>query len=106
VRGVTALVEAHTDAELQRAVAAGADVIGINARDLTTLEVDRSVFAELAPRVPAGTIRIAESGVTGPADVDDYYLSRADAVLVGAALVCSGDPRVSVGNFIRAATSH
>jgi indole-3-glycerol phosphate synthase len=103
--GLTGLVEAHTGPELERAVAAGADVIGINARDLTTLQVDRSVFAELAPRVPAGAVRVAESGVADPADVADYYRTGADVVLVGEALVRSGDPRASVGNFIRAATS-
>jgi indole-3-glycerol phosphate synthase len=103
--GLTALVEAHTGAELQRAAAAGADVIGINARDLTTLEVNRSVFADLVPHIPAGTVRVAESGVAGPADVADYYRSGADVVLVGEALVRSGDPRASIGNFIRAATS-
>ena len=101
--GLTALVETHTRAELDRAAAAGADVIGINARDLTTLNVDRSVFADLAPHVPEGTVRVAESGVAGPADVADYHRSGADVVLAGEALVRSGDPRASVAAFIRAA---
>lgn len=101
--GLTALVEAHTDVELGRAVEVGADVIGINARDLTTLAVDRSVFAELAPHVPEGVVRVAESGVTGPADVAEYRRWGADVVLVGEALVRSGDPRSAVGEFLRAA---
>jgi indole-3-glycerol phosphate synthase len=103
---MTALVEVHTGAEFQRAAAASADVIGINARDLANLEVDRSVFADLAPPVPEGTVRVAESGVAEPADVADYYRSGAEVVRVGEALVRSGDPRASVGNFIRAAASH
>jgi indole-3-glycerol phosphate synthase len=101
--GLTALVEAHTEAELDRAVEAGADVIGINARDLTTLSVDRSVFRKLVPGIPDGVLRVAESGVAGPQDVADYYHAGADVVLVGEALVRSGDPRSSVGEFIRSA---
>ena len=65
--GLVPLVEVHTESELDRAVEAGAKVIGINARNLATLEVDRSVFARLAPQVPDGVIKIAESGVRGPA---------------------------------------
>lgn len=101
--GLTALVEVHTEAELGRAADAGADVIGINARDLTTLSVDRKVFAELAPHVPDGAVRVAESGVETAADVAEYRSWGADVVLVGEALVRSGDPRTAVGDFIRAA---
>ncbi len=60
--GLVPLVEVHTAAELDRALEAGATVLGINARNLATLEVDRGVFAELAPEVPDGIIKIAESG--------------------------------------------
>lgn len=101
--GLTALVEAHTEVELGRAVEVGADVIGINARDLTTLTVDRSVFATLAPQVPGGVVRVAESGVTGPADVAEYRRWGADVVLVGEALVRSTDPRSAIGEFVRSA---
>jgi indole-3-glycerol phosphate synthase len=98
--GLTALVEAHTAEEVGRAVDAGAKLLGINARDLTTLKVDRSVFAELAPLVPEGTLRVAESGVASAADVAEYYRAGADVVLVGEALVRSGDPRSAIRAFI------
>ena len=101
--GLTPLVEVHTDDELRRAVEVGADVIGINTRDLTTLAVDRAVFGKLAPQVPAGTVRVAESGVAEAADVAEYRRHGADVVLVGEALVRSGAPRSAVGEFIRAA---
>jgi indole-3-glycerol phosphate synthase len=102
---LTPLVEAHTDEELGRALAAGARLIGINARDLTTLNVDRSVFEKLAPQIPDGVVRVAESGVAGPEDVAEYHRWGADVVLVGEALVRSGDPRSAVGEFIRTANA-
>ncbi len=74
-------------AELQRAVDAGARVIGVNARNLATLEVDRDTFATVAPSVPAGIVRVAESGVRGPHDLIAYANAGADAVLVGESLV-------------------
>jgi indole-3-glycerol phosphate synthase len=98
--GLTALVEAHTAEEVGRAVDAGAKLLGINARDLTTLKVDRSVFAELAPLVPEGTLRVAESGVASAEDVAEYHRAGADVVLVGEALVRSGDPRSAIRAFI------
>jgi indole-3-glycerol phosphate synthase len=97
--GLMPLVEAHTEAEVARAAEIGAEVIGINARDLTTLEVDRSVFATLSPLIPAGAVRVAESGVAGPEDVAEYHRQGADVVLVGEALVKSGDPRSSITKF-------
>ena len=100
---LTPLVEVHTEEELERATQVGADVIGINARDLTTLSVDRGVFAKLAPQVPEGAVRVAESGVAEAADVAEYRRWGADVVLVGEALVRSGDPRSAVGEFISAA---
>jgi len=101
--GLTALVEVHTDDELGRAAEVGAELIGINARDLTTLDVDRTVFSTLAPQVPQGAVRVAESGVAKATDVAEYHRWGADVVLVGEALVRSGDPRSAVGDFIRAA---
>lgn len=103
--GLTALVEVHTAEELERAARVGAELIGVNARDLTTLEVDRSVFAELSPRIPAGAVKVAESGVAGPADVAEYHAWGADVVLVGEALVRSGDPRTSVRDFLATANA-
>lgn len=99
--GLTALVEVHTEAELERAAEVGAELIGVNARDLTTLDVDRSVFKRLAPSIPEGAIRVAESGVAGPEDVAEYYQWGADVVLVGEALVRSGDPASSIEEFVR-----
>ena len=90
--GMQALVEAHTAEEVDRAVAAGASIIGVNSRNLKTLEVNREVFSELAPRIPGRIIKVAESGVRGPEDVTEYGLAGADAVLVGEALVSSPDP--------------
>ncbi|GAA5142971.1 indole-3-glycerol phosphate synthase TrpC [Pseudonocardia adelaidensis] len=101
--GLTAVVEVHTEAELERAANIGAEVIGINARDLTTLEVDRSVFPRLVEHVPQGEVRMAESGVSGVADVMAYRDAGADAVLMGEVLVRSGRPRATVEEFIRAA---
>jgi len=100
--GMTALVEVHDEAETDRAVEAGARVIGINARNLKTLEVDRSTFARLAPRVPRGIVKVAESGVRGPYDVLAYAQAGASAVLVGESLVTGGRPREAVADLIAA----
>lgn len=100
--GMTALVEVHTEEEADRALAAGAKVIGINARDLTTLSVDREVFGRIAPGLPSDIVTIAESGVRGPADLLAYAGAGADAVLVGEGLVTSGDPRAAVADLVTA----
>ena len=88
--------------EADRAVAAGAGVIGVNARTLTPREVYGSPFARVAPRLPAGVVKVAESGVRGPHDVLDYARSGADAVLVGESLVTGGSPRDAVADLIAA----
>jgi indole-3-glycerol phosphate synthase len=100
--GLLPLVEVHADEELDRAVDAGATVIGVNARNLGTLEVDRSVFARLAPRIPDGIVKIAESGVRGPHDLLQYAAAGADAVLVGESLVTGKDPRAAVADLVTA----
>jgi indole-3-glycerol phosphate synthase len=100
--GLLPLVEVHTDEELDRAVEAGATVIGVNARNLGTLEVDRAVFARLAPRIPDGVVKIAESGVRGPHDLLAYAAAGADAVLVGESLVTEKDPRAAVADLVTA----
>ncbi|BCO36103.1 indole-3-glycerol-phosphate synthase [Mycobacterium heckeshornense] len=102
--GMTALVEVHTEEEADRALKAGARVIGVNARDLTTLEVDRDCFARIAPGLPSDVIRIAESGVRGTADLLAYAGAGADAVLVGEGLVTSADPRAAVADLVTAGT--
>lgn len=100
--GLTPLVEVHTEEELERALAAGARIIGINARNLKTLEVDRDVFAKLAPKVPDDVLKIAESGVRGPHDLLAYARAGADAVLVGESLVTGKDPRKAVEALVTA----
>ena len=102
--GLTPLVEVHTAEEIDRAVEAGADLIGINARDLKTLEVDRAVFARLAPLIPERIIRVAESGVRDPHDVLEYARNGADVVLVGESLVTGKDPRTAVSDMVSAGT--
>jgi indole-3-glycerol phosphate synthase len=92
----------HDEAELDRAVEAGATVIGVNARNLGTLEVDRSIFARLSPRIPDGVVKIAESGVRGPHDLLAYAAAGADAVLVGESLVTEKDPRAAVADLVTA----
>ncbi len=100
--GMVPLVEVHADEELDRAVDAGATVIGVNARNLATLEVDRSIFARLAGRIPEGIVKIAESGVRGPHDLLAYAAAGADAVLVGESLVTEKDPRAAVADLVTA----
>ncbi len=100
--GLVPLVEVHADDELPRAVEAGARVIGVNARNLATLEVDRGVFARLAPQIPDGIIKIAESGVRGPHDLLAYAAAGAGAVLVGESLVTGKDPRAAVADLVTA----
>ena len=100
--GLLPLVEVHTEPELDRALEAGAKVIGVNARDLGTLQVDRGIFTGLAPKIPDGIVKIAESGVRGPRDLLGYAASGADAVLVGESLVTEKDPRSAVADLVTA----
>ncbi|WP_312349008.1 indole-3-glycerol phosphate synthase TrpC [Actinomyces sp.] len=100
--GMTALVETHSRLEALRALDAGAKVVGVNARDLTTLEVDRSTIEQVIDVIPAEVIAVAESGVRTPHDVFEYARWGADAVLVGEALVTSGDPDAAVRDMVSA----
>ncbi|WNB86860.1 indole-3-glycerol phosphate synthase TrpC [Cellulomonas sp. ATA003] len=100
--GMTALVEVHDTEEVARAVDAGARVVGVNARDLKTLEVDPGTFARVSPAIPDGLVKIAESGVRGPHDVMEFARAGADAVLVGEALVTDDAPRQSVADLVAA----
>ncbi|WP_309064236.1 indole-3-glycerol phosphate synthase TrpC [Microbacterium sp.] len=99
--GMTPLVETHSAAELDAAIDLGAQLIGVNARDLKTLELDRDLFGRLVERIPEGTIRIAESAVLTPADVTHYRQAGADVVLIGEALV-TGDPVATLQSFLAA----
>lgn len=100
--GLTPLVEVHDEAEVDRALDAGADLIGVNARDLHTLEVKRDTFSRLVPRIPDGVVKVAESGVRGPHDVLEYGKAGANVVLVGETLVRDEDPRATVADLVAA----
>jgi len=100
--GLTALVEVHDEYELDRALSAGARLVGVNARNLKTLEVDREVFARVAKLVPPEITLVAESGIRGPRDLVAYANAGADAVLVGEAVVTGGDPRAAVHDLVAA----
>jgi indole-3-glycerol phosphate synthase len=100
--GLTPLVEVHDEQEIERAVDAGAKIIGVNARDLRTLQVDRDTFTRLAPHIPETVVRVAESGVRGPHDLIAYANAGADAVLVGESLVTGRDPRSCVADLVAA----
>ena len=97
--GMTALVEIHDEDEARRAAASGARVIGVNARNLKTLQVDPDAFARLRPLIPDTAVAVAESGIRGVADVARYAAEGARAVLVGEALVIGGDPAGAVASF-------
>ncbi|WP_107765797.1 indole-3-glycerol phosphate synthase TrpC [Nocardioides terrigena] len=94
--GLTVLVEVHDEAETERAVALGAELVGVNARNLKTLAVDNDTFGRLAPLVPEDRVLVAESGISGPDDVTRFVGEGARAVLVGEALVRDGDPTGAV----------
>lgn len=99
--GLTVLVEVHDAAEAERAVDLGAELIGVNARNLKTLEIHDDMFGKLAPQLrstsgPDDRVLVAESGIFGPADVQRFVSEGARAVLVGEALVKDGDPQAAV----------
>ena len=94
--GLTVLVEVHDEPETERAVALGAELIGVNARNLKTLAVDNDTFGRLAPLIPDDRVKVAESGIFGAEDVKRFVAEGARAVLVGEALVKDGDPRGAV----------
>jgi indole-3-glycerol phosphate synthase len=100
--GMNVLVETHTPEEVERAVAADARIIGVNVRNLKTLDVDRSLFASLAGSIPAGAVVVAESGVRNADDVAHYAAHGANAILVGEALVSDATPRERIAEFTAA----
>jgi len=99
--GMTALVETHSADEVDRAADLDAQLIGVNARDLSTFQLDRDLFGRLVDRIPAGAVKIAESAVLAPEDVAHYRSAGADAVLVGEALV-TNDPVSTLRAFLEA----
>lgn len=98
--GMAALVETHSADEVSRALDCGAEIIGVNARDLETFELDPTLFGRLSSRIPEGVIRVAESAVANSQDVARYREDGAHAVLVGEALVTGEDPAARVKEFI------
>ncbi|MFK0292918.1 indole-3-glycerol phosphate synthase TrpC [Streptomyces sp. NPDC090442] len=100
--GMTPLVEVHDEHEAERAAALGARLVGVNARNLKTLEVDRGTFARIAPLLPSSTWKVAESGVRGADDVASYAAAGADAILVGEAAVTGVDPAETVAGLVAA----
>ena len=97
--GLTVLVEVHDAEETRRAVDLGAELIGVNARNLKTLDVDPDTFGRLAPLIPDDRVKVAESGISGVADVERYAAEGANVVLVGEALVRDGDPEAAVASM-------
>lgn len=100
-RGMQPLVEVHDRTELEAALAAGADVIGVNNRDLTRLTVDLGTFESVAPAVPDGVTLLAESGIETPADVRRMRRAGADGLLVGSAIM-DGDSRENTRRLVGA----
>lgn len=100
--GMTALVETHTAEEIERAVQAGAAVIGINARNLKDLSVNVGNYRELAAALPPDVIKVAESGVFGPVELEDYARAGADAVLVGEGVATAERHDLAVERLVEA----
>jgi indole-3-glycerol phosphate synthase len=101
--GLDALVEVHDEAEAERAVSLGATLVGVNQRDLVTFAVDTERAVRVAPALPSGIVRVAESGIASPADAAVLAAAGYHAVLVGEHLVRSSDPAAAVG-ALRAST--
>ena len=98
--GLTVLTEVHDEAEVARALDVGATLVGVNARNLKTLEVHADTFARLAALLPADVVKVAESGITGRDDAARFAAQGADVVLVGEALVRHGDPQAAVAELV------
>jgi indole-3-glycerol phosphate synthase len=101
--GMDVLVEIHDEVELERAMAINPKMIGVNARNLKTLEVDQRSFERLLPQIPSGILRIAESGMSSKADVSLAIDFGADAILVGEALVRAENPKHLIDEFLSCA---
>lgn len=97
-----ALVETHSRDEVLRAIDCGAEIIGVNARDLSSFELDTELFGRLVSLIPQGVIRVAESAVANSQDVQRYREQGAHAVLVGEALVTGANPSSRVREFVNA----
>ncbi len=98
--GLDALVEVRDRGELEVAVDAGAEIIGVNSRDLGTLQVDTGIFRDLIPSIPGGAISVAESGISGPDDLRALRDLGADAALIGTALATCDDPEAKLRELV------
>jgi indole-3-glycerol phosphate synthase len=98
--GMRSLIEVHTHDELERALEISPDIIGVNSRNLKTLEVDVRAFSELIPKIPSSIARVAESGISTRQEVEFAQECGATAILVGEALVRSGSPSVAVNQLL------
>jgi len=94
--GMSVLVEVHDEKELERAIAADSKIIGVNARNLKTLEINDGAFQALLPLIPDDVIKVAESGISHRAQVADAENYGSKAILVGETLVRAGDPALAI----------
>lgn len=101
--GMKVLVEIHDEPELERALAINPEIVGVNSRNLKTLEIDLANFQRLIPLIPASVFRIAESGIATISDVRIAHDSGADAILVGESLVKAGSPESAIQEFLSVA---
>ena len=98
--GMSVLVEIHDEAELERAIAIGSKIIGVNARNLKTLEIHEEAFARLLPQIPDDRIKVAESGIATRSQVASAESYGAKAILVGETLVRAGDPALAINSLL------
>ena len=98
--GMSVLVEIHDETELERAVAIGSKIIGVNARNLKTLEIHEEAFARLLPQIPDDRIKVAESGIATRSQVASAESHGAKAILVGETLVRAGDPALAINSLL------
>jgi indole-3-glycerol phosphate synthase len=98
--GMAVLVETHTEQEIEDAMAINPRIIGVNARNLKTLEIDLAAFSRLIPMIPSEVIRVAESGISQRSEVEIAHNAGAQAILVGETLVKSGDPRQAISQLL------
>ena len=98
--GMRALIEVHTPSELESALSISPEIVGVNSRNLKTLEVDIQAFAQIIPQIPLTIARVAESGISLRSDVEFAHEHGATAILVGEALVRSGNPNVAMGQLL------
>ena len=98
--GMAVLVETHTHQEIEDAMEIEPRIVGVNARNLKTLEIDLSAFTTLIPTIPSSVIRVAESGISQRSEVEMAHEAGANAILVGETLVRSGDPRAAMDQLL------